>query len=212
MTTYATFKDLVYTNIARDSTDASAVLIVPKAVNYAIDAAAILFKPQELYTQADLVVTTGNASKQFTTKFIDIVDIYNLTSSLQMLSVPYEARNLIIPTSTTLKYFSMFGDWMFFNATAAVDTSIRVGYIEYPTELSADADEVAFTRHDAYIVSMATAFCWAAFEEGESIDVWSKVGDALGMSLIKAAQAREIVAGKPVLIETPITGSLAGAR
>lgn len=212
MTTYATFKEIIYTNIARDSSDAAAVLLVPKAINYAIDAAAILFKPPELYTTYSMTVTAGESSKQFTTKFIDLIDIYNVTDSSQMLFIPYEALRLVVPTSTKLKYYSMFGDWIYFNAAPTGDTSLRLGYIEYPTELSADADEPVFSRYDAYIVSMATAFCWAAFEEGDAIEVWGKVGEALGMSLMKAAQAREVVAGKPILLESTTTGALAGVK
>ena len=109
---------------------------------------------------------------------------------------------------TVIKYYSIFGNAIYLNTSVGNDSTLKVMYLAYPATLSADSDEPEFDHHDSFIVSMATALCFASFEESDAVNMWAGVGSALGESLIQAAQAREIVAGKPVYTEAAMTGSL----
>lgn len=208
MTTFLEFKNLVYTNIARDANDAAAALIVPKAVNHALSAAAILFKPPELHTYADITLLSGTDNIEFTTQYIDILEVQNTTTGIVLRYLQYESFHLIKPTLTTIKYYSIFGNNIYANVTLASDTALRVFYIGYPAELTADDQSPEFSQHDSFIIATASAIAFASFEEGDAVNMWAGVGSALGESLLQAAQAREIVAGKPIYQEAPMTGSL----
>jgi len=210
MTTFAELKDLVYKNIGRDSTDSLASAVVPAAINYAIKAASVLFKPPELYATENVVISNGTSSKEFTTEYIDILTLYNVTDSANMYFVPYELFYVIIPTHPTAKYYTFLGDLIIVNLNVTADTTVRVAYVGYPTELSDEADEVEFDQHDAYIVSAATAIAFAAMEENETVDMWAKVAEAMGLGNLKAAQAREFMANKLTYLESAVTGSLTG--
>lgn len=212
MTTYLEFKNFVYTNIARDSSDTLAALVVPKAVNYAIDIAAILFKPPELSTSANLTLTAGTTYITVTQKFIDIITAYNTSDSNKLWFIPYELFNSLKPSTTSIKYFSLFGTRLYVNTSSLADKTITIYYVAHPTELSADDDEIEFTQHDAFIISIATALCFAVLEEGDSADIWARVGDAFGAGAIKSAQLKEVVSGSVTSLEATLTGALAGAK
>ena len=208
MTTFLEFKNLIYTNLARDANDAAAVLVVPKAINHALSAAAVMFKPPELYTSADVVLLSGTTSIEFGTAYIDILEVQNSTTDIILRYLQYESFHLIKPTLTTIKYYSIFGNDIYTNISIVGDTTLKVMYLAYPAELSADDSSPEFSQHDSFIVSMASAICWATFEETDAVNMWASVSTALGESLIQAAQAREIVAGKPIYTEAAMTGSL----
>ena len=196
--------------MARDENDAAAVLIVPKAINHAVRAAAVMFKPPELYTSTDITLLSGNTSVEFGTAYIDILEVQNSTLGTILRYLQYESFHLIKPTLTTIKYYSIFGNDIYANLASVGDTTLKMMYIAYPAELSADDDEPEFDNHDSFITSMATALSFASFEESDAVNMWASVGSALGESLIQAEQAREIVAGKPVYSEAVMTGSLKG--
>ena len=208
MTIFSAYKDMVYTAIARDENDAAALLVVPEAINYALDVAAILFKPLELFASEDVALTAGNTTVEFTTPFIDIVNIKDSTNNVILRFIPYESFDLLKPTLTTIKYYSLFGTSIHVNASVASDTTIAVEHIAYPATLSDDNDEPEFSDHDAFIISTATAFCFAVFEESEAVNIWGSVGEAFGGALVKAAQARELIGGRQTSAESAITGVL----
>jgi hypothetical protein len=212
MTTFLEFKNLIYTNLGgRDSGDVSAALIVPQAINHAIDSAAMLFKPPELYTSTSAVIPSGNDYCTLTSGFIDVIRVYNETGSNELHFVPRENFKILIPTLTTVKFYTLYGQKLTVNKAVAVDTTLEVNYIAYPTALSADADVLSFAHHDPYIIALASALCFAAFEEGDSAEIWARVGESVGVGLAKSAQVKEVVAGKPAYLESTITGPLAGS-
>lgn len=208
MTTLLSFKNTVYTNLGRDENDEAAVLLVPQAINHSLIAAAILFKPPELFTAEDLVLSAGNDSVAFTSPYIDILEVKNSTTNIILRYLQYEGFHLIKPDLSIIKYYTLFGNNVYVNTSLASDTTLKMMYVAYPATLSSDEDEPEFNQHDAFIISTATALCFAAFEESDAVNMWASVGSALGESLIQAAQAREIVAGKPTYLEAPMTGSL----
>jgi len=208
MTTFLAFKNLVYTNLARDENDPAAVLLVPQAINYALQAAGVMFKPPELFTSADAIVTSGATSVEFTPAYIDILEVQNSTTSIVLRYLQYEGFDLIKPTLTIIKYYTIFGNTLHVNASVTGDSTLKVMYVAYPATLTADDDEPEFDQHDSFIVSMASALCFASSEETDAVNMWAGVGSALGESLLQAAQQREIVAGKPIYTEASMTGSL----
>jgi len=212
MTTFLEFKNLIYTNIGRDSTDSAMALVVPVAINYALKTAAALFKPPEMFTETDQVVTNGTNSHTFTSSFIDLISIYNVTGSNELGFIAYENFRVLVPTTTDVKYYTVFGRYIILNTTVSADTTLRIGYIAYPDDLENDDDEPSFDEHDSYIVSVATAICWAVLEEGDSVQVWESVASALGLPMLKASQAKEVFSGKMAFLESAVTGTLTGSQ
>jgi len=208
MTTFLEYKNLIYKNIARDSNDALAVLVVPEAINYALAVAGILFKPPELFTSEDITLSAGATTATFSTAHIDLINLTDSTNSVELRFIPYESFALLKPTLTTVKYYSKYGTSIHVNVALASEITIAVEFIKYPATLTADADEPEFTQHDSFIVSAATAFTFAALEETDAVGMWSSMGEGFGAALSKAAQARELISGKPLQIESAITGVL----
>lgn len=212
MTTFAVFKSVVYTNIGRDSSDVTAALVVPKAVNYAVDLAAVLFKPVELSTTADLTLNAGNTSVQMTSKFIDIIVAKITTDTGRLWFIPFELFDFLLPSISTIKYFTILGDYIYVNTSSGSTKTIRVTYTAHPAELTSESSEPEFTQHDAFIIAAATAFCFAVLEEADSADMWSKIGEMYGIGLLKSAMAKEIVSGALTSLESTITGALTGSK
>jgi hypothetical protein len=213
MATFLELKNFVYTSIGRDSTDVAAVLVVPMAINYAVEAIANVMKPPELSYTSTVVITSGSNSYYMSgVDFIDIISVYNSTDAIELSYIPFENWNILVPVVTTTKYYTMFGDNLYVNQLVTNDTTLLINHLKYPTAMVADDSTPSFEHHDAYIISIAAAICFAVFEEGDAVDVWSKVGDGLGMSMLKAAQMREVVAGKAALLESTITGAIAGSK
>lgn len=207
--TLLTLKNLVYTNLGRDSSDSAAALIVPATINYAISAIAAIFKPAELHTNNNISITPGNPSVSISSiDYLDIIRVYNSTDSIEMLFIPFELWEILVPTQTVVKYYSLFGDTLYVKMTPTGDKTFILYYLKHPTTLSNDTDTVDFDHFDSYIVAIASAITFAAFEEGDTVDIWAKVAEVLNIPFLKASQMREIVAGKTALLESTISGAL----
>lgn len=212
MTTFAVLKNTVYENIGRPSSDVSAALVVPKAVNYAIDLAAILFKPPELSSTVNLTLNAGSTTTTMTSKFIDIITAKITTDTGRLWYIPFELFDFLLPSITTIKFYTIFGDVIHVNTSSLSTKTIQVSYIAHPAELTSDAQELEFTQHDAFIISAATAFCWAVFEESDAVEMWAKMGEIYGLGLLKSAMAKEVVSGAVASLEATITGALSGSK
>lgn len=211
MTTFLTLKNLVYKSLGRDDNDEATVLIVPAVINYAITAVALIFKPPELISSNPVVISAGSKSVSLSSlDFIDLTKVYNETDSRELFFVPFENWDIIVPSGlTVVKFYSINGETLFVKGTPAADKTLTVYCIDYPTELTADDQPVDFEHYDSYIMAVASAIAFAAFEEGETVDVWAKVVEALGMSFLKGSAMREVIAGKQISLESTITGALA---
>jgi hypothetical protein len=213
MATFIQLKNFVYTSIGRDATDAAAVLVVPMAINYAVEAIANVLKPPELNYVSTVIITSGNNSYSLANvDFIDIISVYNSTDSIELNYIPYENWNILVPVVAATKYYTIFGDNLYVNRLVPDDVTLLISHLKYPTAMVGDASTPSFDHHDAYIISIAAVICFAVFEEGESVDLWSKVGEGLGLSVLKAAQMREVVSGKAALLESTITGTISGSK
>jgi hypothetical protein len=209
MATFQTLKSLVYKSIGRDSTDQLAAAVVPEAINYALDVVALLFKPPELNTSSNVTVAGGNSYASIADlDFIDVSKVYNSTDSRELLFVPFEEWDTIIPADLSIvKYYSIYGDRLYVKATPTTNKTLTVYHYAYPARLTLDSQSPEFDHYDSYIIAVAGALTFAALEEGESVDVWAKVADALGMPFLRGSAMREIIAGRQAQLESVITGA-----
>lgn len=211
MTTFLDLKNTVYTAIARDSTDTAAALVVPKAINYAYDAAARLFKPPELEDEHEAVVLAGTDYKDFVLyRFSEITSVRDSTNSRPLYFIPLEVFDIIIPTLTVVRYYTVHGTRLRFNTSLGAAYTIAITYSRIPTELTNDANSLEFEGHTGFIVSLASAMALAVFEEGDSADMWTRMGEVFSLGNLKSARAREMMIGQPAIHEVGITGALAG--
>jgi hypothetical protein len=207
MTTFLTLKDLVYKSIGRDSTDQLAAAVVPEAVNYALDVVALLFKPPELNTSGAVTVAGGsNYASIASLDFIDVTKVHNDTDGRELLFVPFEQWDVIVPSLADVRFYSIYGDRLYVKATPAANKTLTVYYYAYPARLTLDSQSPEFDHYDSYIVAVASALTFATIEEGESVDVWAKVTEALGMPFLRGSAMREVIAGKQAQFESVIAG------
>lgn len=214
MTTFSVIKNLVYKSLGHDEGDDDVLTImVPAAINYAQVAVALIFKPPELNSSNDVIVSAGAKSVSIgALNFIDVIKIYNLTDSKDLHYVPFESWEILVPTLTTIKFYTIFGEYIYVKGSPAGDTTLTIYQLVYPTELTTADQELDFPHYDSYIIAVACAICFAALEEGESVDVWAKVTEALGMPFLKGSQMREVIAGRQASLEATISGALAGGK
>jgi len=214
MTTFGSIKTLVHTGLARDTTDPAALLVVPAAINWAIQAAAILFKPKELATSDDVTVLAGKTLVEFDYNFIDIQSVVPVLSVGKDLHfIPYESFRTLVPWVTSdPEYYTMFGKFIVINAIAGSNIALRVFWLQLPDDLDDDEDDLPFVGQDGFIVSLASALAFAMFEEGETVDVWTKMSEILGMPLIQRTKMPEVMQGIPASLEAKLSGTLAGGK
>lgn len=214
MTTFLDLKNLVFKNLGHEEGDDDVLTaMVPAAINYAQVAVALIFKPPELFGDSNLTISGSSPRVSLgTLDFIDIIKVYNITDSRELHYIPFESWEILVPTLSIVKFYSIFGEWLYVKKTPTVDTIITLYRLDYPTELTANSQELDFPHYDGNIVAAACAICFAALEEGESVDVWGKVTDALGMPSLKGSQMREVIAGRQASLEATISGALAGGK
>jgi hypothetical protein len=198
MTTFLDLKNLVFKSLGHiEGDDDVLTAMVPAAINYAQLAVALIFKPPELFAENNLTISSGSPKVSLgSLDFIDVIKVRNVTDSRDLHYIPFENWEILVPTLTVVKFYSMFGEWLYVKKTPTVDTVITIYQLTYPTELTANGQELDFPHYDGNIVAAACAICFAAIEEGESVDVWGKVTEALGMPALKGSQMREVIAGR----------------
>jgi len=211
MTTFLDLKTLVFKSLGHvEGDDDVLTIIVPAAIDYAQTAIALIFKPPELLAEDDLVISGGNSKVSLgSLDFIDVIKVYDVTDARDLHFIPFENWELLVPTQTIVKYYSIFGEWLHVKKTPSVNTTITVCQLAYPTKLTSDSQVLDFPHHDGDIVAAACAICFAALEEGESVDVWGKITQALGVATLKGSAMREIIAGRQTSLEATISGALA---
>ena len=208
MASFTELKTLIYTGLARDDTDPAAVRIVPYALNWAIKVAGILFKPVELATVSSLTILAGTSYKAFDTNFIDIQSVVNPATWKDLHFVPYESFRIIAPTSTTNPiYYTLFGNIIIVSGVVASNLLLNIYWLKLPSE-----EMIEFTGYDGFIVSLASAIAFAMFEEGETVDMWTKMSEILGMSAMQRTKMQEVMQGIPASLEAQLTGTLAGSK
>ena len=208
-TTFQTLQDLVYNNLGVDSTDPVAKLIVPAALNYASIVVGLLFKPSELEGKSDIVITTGSDNTSLASlNFAKIERVYDYTDSCEMYFVPFNMFKATVPTLTFLRFYTTYGQTMFTNIIAPVNTTFNIYYMKFASVMSAANDPLGYINYDGYVIAAASSICFAAKEEGDSADIWSAVSAALGTPFLQSAQMKEMIAGKQSLLESSIAQAL----
>lgn len=156
----------------------------------------------EIDDNGDLMPIDGET---LSTHCLDIIKIYNDTDSFKVDFVPYEQWDYVVPSSLTdTRYWTIFGNTLFFKSTPTANTSMTFSYRTYPVTLENDGDAIPFDHFDSYLISSATGITMAAFEETDSAALWSKVAAIVGEPLAVSPRARAIVEGQKVMLESAL--------
>jgi len=207
-----TLRNLIQVNIGnRDDTDA--ILVMNAAINYSALLAALVFDPPELKKSATSTLAIGQDSLGLTslTNLLDVITLYNVTDSFTMWFFPFEQWHTIVPSTVGLtKYYTIYGETLYFRDVPTADKVLRMFHSNYPSALVNLGDTLSFDHHDSYIISLASAICFAAFEEAEGASMWKDIASAAGSSLMLGARARQVIAGREALLENAITQAQGG--
>ena len=199
---FSDFKNYVYKNISRDSSDSLAALIVPQAINFAIPLCAINYRPVELEAKQSVTILLSYTYVDFSTyDYLDIIKIYNSTDSKDMHFIPNELLGVLSSTIGSPRFWSAFGRNIYTKPTHTADTVLDVYYLKYPALLVNDTDSPEFSHHDSQIVSVASAIAFATLEEQEASTLWMQLSAILGASFSREMISKLMVGGRPGILE-----------
>lgn len=172
MTSFLTLYTAVTDSLGRD--DTLAVSVAKRGVNYGYLLSALLFEPVELKTYGNVTVTANAAYVSLSTltrlRYIHRID--NATSLSTVHPMDIEKFSIIVPSGLTyVEYYCREGSILFVNPPVSANV-LTIMYTMYPLELTADADEILFSYHDAAIISNACSYAFASLEEKESSSMW----------------------------------------
>ena len=192
---FGEMKDMVLRSVAREG-DSVAISLTERALNFASALGAAMFEPPELKVNASFDLASGVGSKSLAdfANLLEVRLLLNNTSDWEMRHFPFEFRKSLLPTSlSSVKYYSIFGDTLYVDATPSVLTSFSLFYSKYPTDMSGSSDTPGYSHHDPCIVSVATAIVWACFEEGEAANLWKLVSDLTQVPLQLGQAVRSLL-------------------
>jgi hypothetical protein len=201
LSTFLTLQNLVKVAIGgRDDSDA--LLVIKAAINYSALIAAILYKPNELKTQSDVVFAGGSSFHNLSSlNWQEIHRVWNTTDSILLKFIPYELLDSILPTLTATKYCSIYGEGLYLRKSPSTSKTLKISYIAYPAELVDDIDALEFSTYDSFIISLATSLTFAAFEEMESSALHQKVADYLGQPLTLSSKEKNLISKQQVYFD-----------
>lgn len=156
----------------------------------------------EIDANGDLMPIAGQL---LSTNLLDLIKVYNKTSAYKMDFIPYEQWDLYLPVGlSTVKYWTLFGNTMYIAAIPDSNVILTIGYTFYPNTLTEDIDEVPFNNFDSYISSLASSITFAAFEESDAAELWSKIASLVGAPATLSTKAKAIIEGQRVIMENAI--------
>jgi hypothetical protein len=188
----STFSTLYgYITDAIGQADTLGVNLAKRGVNFGQLLAALLFRPPELHAVGSLAVSGSSASLSgLSTRLHDIKAVYNSTGACNVWLIPYDKWKVIVPSGETyIKFYTRFGNTLYVNQPSASNT-LSISYFNVPTSLSNDATQIDFDNYDSFITAIGTRFAFACIEEGESSELFQKVGDAFSIPLAMGTKIR----------------------
>ena len=195
-------KSSIYKRLGKDSSDSVAVAVAEESINTAVLIAALNFQPKELQASTSLTLLPASQTMSVSAlQIMDIIRLYNTSDSREMYFVPFELWETLVPSTSIVKYFSVFGTNLYIKTTSSVDKLFSLYYLSYPAALSQPGDSPAFSDYDYYILSIATAISFAAFEETDSANLWGSIQGILGESYKLGQGAKEVISGRLASIE-----------
>ncbi len=207
MTDFSTLYQEIQSSIGRESaSDSLAVTVSKRGVNVGLFAAAFLFEPPELRTTGDLTAsnTQDYVALSGLTRCYRVESVYNSTGSCHVYFLPYTQRQLLwLPTSGYVRFWSLYGNTLYYKPIPSSSETLSVSYFQYPTKLDADDDTFPFPTLEGYVLGIGTEYAWACLEEGESSQMWSKLADKYSIpetavSLIRRQIGKEVSLGNNV--------------
>ena len=181
--------------------DAPAISTYKEAANYASILGVLLFSPSELHLEGTIALTTGSSSVTLTTltRLLAIHTIWNATISSPLLYIPVDLWQIIVPTSLSEpKFYTRRGNMLLVKAAPSTNHSLQIIHSAYPPVMANSSDPLGFEQHDSFVISVATGLTFAAFEEGETVEIWAKVAEFLKGPLELGMKERGVTFGPQV--------------
>ncbi|MCL6441796.1 MAG: hypothetical protein K6T27_09945 [Thermoleophilum sp.] len=177
--------------------DPDATQMAYRAVNIAVEVACLAFDIPEMHQKGTLTLYAGESEKSLTslTGLVDIISVFNTTDGVPMGFVPFELLRTIVPAGSVTRFYSRDGNALLVRPTPTKTTTLEIRYSKYPSGLTAPEQSLPFEGHDGYVLSVATAICWACYEEVDSATLWAKIGEALGGVYSKTEAKRKVIEG-----------------
>ena len=182
--------------IGTAKTSAQAEAIMLRAINAAVVATALLYRPAELKESGSLIATSALKYVSMTalSRFVTIDNIYNITGSCPVwqLELP-ELDVLQMPTTGNVTFYAIYGDVLHYRPQPASDETLTVYYFALPLRLANLTDTLPLDMYQDFILSFAQSVVWAAYEETEDQAMWQKVSDMTGTPWNQITQIRDIL-------------------
>lgn len=211
---YLDLQNAVYASLGRDDSDPVAGVLVPLTINFAACLTALQFRPPELQVEQQIVVPSLEYVDISSINAIDILRVYNGSGDRDLYYLPMESLRTLTATSAApttpaqTKFYTLHGNYLYVRPFSKnADTYLTLYYLKYPTDMTNPTDLPGFEHHDSYILSIATAICWAGCEEGDSSNLWTSLANLVGSPLALGAKGREVIAGKMARLQAVIGGA-----
>ena len=191
-TQLSTFLSEIYQSLGNNSS-AEAAVAATRGVNFGQLIAALTYLPPELEKSQTLTVQISGVSASLSglTLLHTLGFIQNSTSGDPVYLMPKDKFFILVPTgSGDVKYAFRNDQTLYVLPTPIRINNLLTFYRVYPTVLIAPADLLTVLNYDPFILSIATSYAQAYLEEGESSDLWAKIGGACGVALNQGSVIR----------------------
>ncbi len=198
MTSFLELKNEVCSSIGRPG-DPDALSWAGRAVNAGVTLVGLIYEPEELRQIGSLSPLNGveRITLNTLTRPLRIEDVYNETEGVKVWPIEYRSRNsLPLPSSGPVLFFALYSSWMYFNPIPSSNLTLRISYLQYAARLVNNTDLYPYARYEDFVLTFANALAFAFLEEGESSDVWMKVGQNLGLSEAQITQTQRVLRGE----------------
>lgn len=158
-----------------------------RGFNAGLIAAANKYEPNELHANDTIVVSASGRFVDFTTSLTQTLRILNVentsNSNKKVYFLPYGGLDSYpIPSGDNITFYSLHGKYMHVRPTPTAETTLRAFYIQYPDRIDSSTTDFPWTAHEDYVLMFGKVVAMAVLEESESSEIWSKIGDKLGLT------------------------------
>jgi hypothetical protein len=174
--------------------------ILTRGVNCGIISAALKFHPEEYKGVGNFnALSTQGFASLSGTDWIEIDHVWNASMDQPMFKMDHSDLLTFssLMTGTSVKYWSLYGDYIYYQPYPTLDEVMTVSYWALPDRVSADGDTIPLDDHLEYIMSVALEYYWSTQEESESQKVWSGFSDRIGLSKQQIADLQRALKGEP---------------
>lgn len=184
-----------YGHMGRSDTTVKTMLT--RGINAGLIATVILHEPPEARANSNLTAVAAGTAIDISsglTRYLRVEEVYNSTQSQKVWPLNFHQLEAFpMPTGTGVLYYALYGDEMYYKPYPSSNETLKTHYLQYPTRLTDDGDTVPYDFYQDFVLGFASMFAFACIEEGESVQIWERIGQNLGIPFSILARVRGIL-------------------